>query len=74
MNFRSLDAYPDFSGVLAREANTTLTDFPNEFYCDWPKQNVTITHRAGTTWPKEKLRKEWNKFVQNGIEILKNYY
>ena len=59
-----------FSGVLAKEANTTLVDFPNDFYCDWPKQNVTITHRAGTTWPKAKLKKVWNGFVNKGIKII----
>lgn len=63
-----------FAGVLAKEANTTLKDFPNEFYCDWPKQNVTITHRAGTTWPRSKLQQEWNKIVINGITILKENY
>ena len=62
------------TGVLVKEANTTLVDFPNEFYCDWPKQNVTITHRAGTTWPKAKLRKVWNGIVNNGIKIMQENY
>ena len=36
--------------------------------------NVTITHRAGTTWSEEKLQRVWNKFVKRGIEIIKDYH
>ena len=63
-----------FSGVLANEAKITLLDFPDDFYCDWPKENVTITHRAATTWPRTKLQNEWNRMVQHGIEIFKQHY
>ena len=63
-----------FSGVLANEAKITLLDFPDDLYCDWPKENVTITHRAATTWPRTKLQNEWNRMVQHGIEIFKQHY
>ena len=59
---------------MAREANITHVDFPEGFYSDWPMPNFTITHRAATTWPRERLNNEWNRMVYVGIEILKQHY
>ena len=63
-----------FAGVLANEANITLIDFPEGFYFDWPQPNVTISHRAATSWRRQQLQNEWNKMVHNGIEIMKKNY
>ena len=63
-----------FVGVLANEANITLIDFPEGFYFDWPQPNVTISHRAATSWKRQQLQNEWNKMVHNGIEIMKKNF
>ena len=56
------------TGVLANEAKTNLVDYPDKFYCDWPMENVTISHRAATAWPEKRLQRLWNNFVNQEVQ------